>query len=106
VARHLQKHRVNRANAQTKKTLNEKTNELEQNKIKNQSTLLQTTLSQVNIPVCRRSIRRRALMPSSMRGLVSRQGQTTSLNLANLAAYTVDPGVAQIPSDSWLAEPI
>jgi len=28
------------------------------------------------------------------------------LNLANLAAYTVYPGVAQIPADSWLAEPI
>jgi len=28
------------------------------------------------------------------------------LNLANLAAYTVYPGVAQIPADSWLAEPV
>ena len=28
------------------------------------------------------------------------------LNLANLAAYTVYPGVAQIPADAWLAEPI
>jgi hypothetical protein len=28
------------------------------------------------------------------------------LNLANLAAYTVYPGVAQIPADSWLAEPL
>jgi len=28
------------------------------------------------------------------------------LNLANLAGYTVYPGVAQIPADSWLAEPI
>jgi len=27
------------------------------------------------------------------------------LNLANLAAYTVYPGVAQIPADSWIAEP-
>jgi hypothetical protein len=27
------------------------------------------------------------------------------LNLANLAGYTVYPGVAQIPADSWLAEP-
>jgi len=28
------------------------------------------------------------------------------LNLANLAAYTVYPGVAQIPADAWLAEPV
>jgi len=27
------------------------------------------------------------------------------LNLANLAGYTVYPGVAQIPADSWIAEP-
>jgi len=35
-----------------------------------------------------------------------RGGGTGVLNLANLATYTVYPGVAQIPSDSWLAEPI
>lgn len=35
-----------------------------------------------------------------------RGGGISVLNLANLAAFTVYPGVAQIPSDSWLAEPI
>jgi hypothetical protein len=35
-----------------------------------------------------------------------RGGGTGVLNLANLVAYTVYPGVAQIPADSWLAEPI
>jgi hypothetical protein len=35
-----------------------------------------------------------------------RGGGIGVLNLANLVAYTVYPGVAQIPSDSWLAEPI
>jgi len=34
-----------------------------------------------------------------------RGGGVGVLNLANLAAYTVYPGVAQIPSDSWIAEP-
>jgi hypothetical protein len=34
-----------------------------------------------------------------------RGGGTGVLNLANLAAYTVYPGVAQIPADAWLAEP-
>ena len=34
-----------------------------------------------------------------------RGGGIGVLNLANLAAYTVYPGVAQIPSDAWLAEP-
>jgi len=28
------------------------------------------------------------------------------VNLANLAAYTVYPGMAQIPNDAWLAEPV
>jgi len=28
------------------------------------------------------------------------------LNLVNLAAYTVYPGVVQIPADAWLAEPV
>src|SRR6266849_5171014 len=35
-----------------------------------------------------------------------RGGGIGVLNLANLAAYTVYPGVAQIPADAWLAEPI
>ena len=35
-----------------------------------------------------------------------RGGGTGVLNLANLAAYTVYPGVAQIPADAWLAEPV
>ena len=35
-----------------------------------------------------------------------RSGGIGVLNLANLAAYTVYPGVAQIPADSWLAEPV
>ena len=34
-----------------------------------------------------------------------RGGGIGILNLANMTAYTVYPGVAQIPSDSWLAEP-
>jgi hypothetical protein len=34
-----------------------------------------------------------------------RGGGIGILNLANLASYTVYPGVAQIPGDSWLAEP-
>jgi hypothetical protein len=34
-----------------------------------------------------------------------RGGGIGVLNLANLAAYTVYPGVAQIPTDAWLAEP-
>jgi hypothetical protein len=34
-----------------------------------------------------------------------RAGGVGVLNLANLAGYTVYPGVAQIPADSWMAEP-
>jgi hypothetical protein len=35
-----------------------------------------------------------------------RGGGIGVVNLANLAAYTVYPGVAQVPADSWLAEPV
>jgi len=35
-----------------------------------------------------------------------RGGGIGVLNLANLAAYTVYPGVAQIPADAWLVEPV
>jgi hypothetical protein len=35
-----------------------------------------------------------------------RGGGIGVLNLANLAGYTVYPGVAQLPSDAWLGEPI
>jgi len=28
------------------------------------------------------------------------------VNLANLVAYTAYPGVAQVPTDAWLAEPL
>jgi hypothetical protein len=35
-----------------------------------------------------------------------RGGGIGVVNLANLAGYTVYPGVAQLPADSWLAEPI
>ena len=35
-----------------------------------------------------------------------RGGGIGVLNLANLAAYTVYPGVAQIPADAWVAEPV
>ena len=35
-----------------------------------------------------------------------RGGGIGVLNLANLAAYIVYPGVAQIPADAWLAEPV
>ena len=35
-----------------------------------------------------------------------RGGGIGVLNLANLAGYTVYPGVAQVPGDAWLAEPV
>ena len=35
-----------------------------------------------------------------------REGGVAVVNLANLTGYTVYPGVAQIPGDAWLAEPL
>ncbi len=34
------------------------------------------------------------------------KGGTGVVNLAHLAGYTAYPGVAQIPADTWLAEPV
>ncbi len=34
-----------------------------------------------------------------------RTGGVALVNLANLTGYTVYPGVAQIPSDTWIAGP-
>jgi hypothetical protein len=52
--------------------------------------------------------------PSFMRLLLSKTGVHMRLrggglgaaNLARLAGYTVYPGVAQTPADSWTAEPM
>jgi len=35
-----------------------------------------------------------------------RGGGVGVVNLAQLTGYTVYPGVAQVPSDTWSAEPI
>jgi hypothetical protein len=35
-----------------------------------------------------------------------RAGGTGVVNLAHLAGYTVYPGVAQVPTDTWFAEPV
>lgn len=35
-----------------------------------------------------------------------RGGGIGVVNLSNLASYTVYPGVAQLPADAWLAEPV
>ena len=35
-----------------------------------------------------------------------RGGGIGVVNLAHLAGYTVYPGVAQVPADTWFAEPI
>ena len=35
-----------------------------------------------------------------------REGGVGVVNLAHLSGYTVYPGVAQLPTDAWLAEPI
>ena len=60
------------------------------------------------------SVRLPAENQSFMRFLLSKTGFHLRLrgggvgvvNLAHLAGYTVYPGVAQVPSDAWLAEPV
>ena len=59
----------------------------------------------VKLPVENQSFMQFMLSKASVH-MRLRGGGIGVLNLANLAAYTVYPGVAQIPADSWLAEPI
>ena len=60
------------------------------------------------------SVKLPAQNQSFMRFLLSKTGFHMRLrggglgvvNLARLAGYAVYPGVAQIPADSWIAEPV
>jgi len=58
----------------------------------------------VKLPVENQSFMQFMLSKSSVH-MRLRGGGIGVLNLANLVAYTVYPGVAQIPADAWLAEP-
>jgi hypothetical protein len=59
----------------------------------------------VKLPVENQSFLQFMLSKGSVH-LRLREGGTGVINLANLVAYAVYPGVAQIPSDAWLAEPV
>ncbi len=59
----------------------------------------------VKLPIDNQSFMQFMLSKASVH-MRLRGGGIGVLNLANLAAYTVYPGVAQIPADSWLAEPL
>jgi len=59
----------------------------------------------VKLPSDNQSYMQRLLSKGSLCVRQSRGGETV-LNLANLIGYTVYPGVAEIPSDSWIAQPM
>ena len=58
----------------------------------------------VKLPSDNQLYMQRLLSKGSLCVRQSRGGETV-LNLANLIGYTVYPGVAEIPSDSWIAQP-
>jgi len=58
----------------------------------------------VKLPAENQSFMRFFLSKGSFHMRLS-QGGIGVVNLSNLVAYTVYPGVAQVPGDSWLAEP-
>ncbi len=58
----------------------------------------------VKLPVENQSFMRFLLSKTGFHMRIS-GGGTSLVNLANLAGYTVYPGVAEIPGDSWIAEP-
>ncbi len=59
----------------------------------------------VKLPVENQSFMRFLLSKTGLH-MRLRGGGIGVVNLANLAGYTVYPGVAQIPGDAWIAEPI
>ena len=59
----------------------------------------------VKLPTESQSLMRFMLSKSSAH-MRLRTGGIGIINLANLAAYTVYPGIAQLPADSWPAEPV
>ena len=58
----------------------------------------------VKLPVESQSYMQRFLSKGALGVRLPRGGESI-LNLANLIGYTVYPGVAQIPADSWMAQP-
>jgi len=59
----------------------------------------------VKLPVDNQSFMRFLLSKTGFH-MRLRSGGVGVVNLAQLAGYTVYPGVAQVPSDSWAAEPV
>ena len=70
----------------------------------NQPIFLMTEFS-VKLPAENQSFMRFLLSTTGFH-MRLRGGGIGVVNLANLTGYTVYPGVAQIPADSWIAEPI
>jgi hypothetical protein len=58
----------------------------------------------VKLPVESQSYMQRFLSKGALGVRLPRGGESI-LNLANLIGYSVYPGVAQIPADSWMAQP-
>jgi hypothetical protein len=64
--------------------------------------LMKETL--VKLPAESQSYMQRFLSKGALGVRLARGGESI-LNLANLIGYTVYPGVAEIPADSWIAQP-
>jgi len=72
---------------------------------RNSAPLFLMTEFSVKLPVENQSFMRFLLSKTGFH-MRLRGGGVGVVNLAHLAGYSVYPGVAQIPSDAWLAEPI
>jgi hypothetical protein len=71
---------------------------------KGQAPIYLMTEFSVKLPVENQSFMRFLLSKTGFHMRLPRGG-IALVNLAHLAGYTVYPGVAQVPSDSWVAEP-
>ena len=58
----------------------------------------------VKLPVDNQSYMQRLLSKGTLGVRLARGGESV-INLANLISYSVYPGVAEIPADSWMAQP-
>ncbi len=72
---------------------------------RNNAPLFLMTEFSVKLPVENQSFMRFLLSKTGFH-MRLRGGGVGVVNLAHLAGYTVYPGVAQVPSDTWAAEPV
>jgi hypothetical protein len=74
-------------------------------RVRNHPPIFVMTEFSIKLPVENQSFMRFLLSKTAFHMRLT-GGGVGVVNLANLAGYTVYPGVAQVPADSWIADPL